>query len=36
MVVVENGIRLKGKTVSVEIERYHQTESGKMIFAKLR
>ncbi len=36
MVVVENGIRHKGKTVSVEIERYHQTESGKMIFAKLR
>lgn len=35
MVVVENAIRLKGKTVSVEIERYHQTESGKMIFAKL-
>ncbi len=36
MVVVENGIRYKDKTVSVEIERYHQTESGKMIFAKLR
>ena len=35
MVVVENAIRLKGRTVSVEIERYHQTESGKMIFAKV-
>jgi uncharacterized protein YacL len=35
MVVVENALSLKGKTVSVEIERYHQTESGKMIFAKL-
>lgn len=35
MVVVENAIKLKDKTVSVEIERYHQTESGKMIFAKL-
>lgn len=35
MVVVENGLKLRGKTVSVEIERYHQTESGKMIFAKL-
>jgi uncharacterized protein YacL len=35
MVVVENALRLKGKTISVEIERYHQTESGKMIFAKL-
>lgn len=36
MVVVENALRLKNKTVSVEIERYHQTESGKMIFAKLK
>lgn len=36
MVVVENALRLNGKTVSVEIERYHQTESGKMIFAKLK
>jgi uncharacterized protein YacL len=35
MVVVENAIKLKDKTISVEIERYHQTESGKMIFAKL-
>ncbi len=35
MVVVENGLRLRDKTVSVEIERYHQTESGKMIFGKL-
>lgn len=36
MVVVENAIRLKGKTIPVEIERYHQTGSGKMIFAKLK
>lgn len=36
MVVVENALRLKDKTVSVEIERYHQTESGKMIFARLK
>lgn len=35
MVVVENALKLRGKIVSVEIERYHQTESGKMIFAKL-
>ncbi|HEX5797115.1 MAG TPA: TRAM domain-containing protein [Candidatus Saccharimonadales bacterium] len=35
MVVVENAYRLIGKTVDVEISRYHQTESGKMIFAKV-
>lgn len=33
MVVVENANRLVGKTVEVQISRYHQTESGKMIFA---
>ncbi|MBI5357710.1 TRAM domain-containing protein, partial [Candidatus Saccharibacteria bacterium] len=33
MVVVDNAIRLIGKTVEVEVSRYHQTESGKMIFA---
>lgn len=33
MVVVENASRLVGKTVEVEASRYHQTESGKMIFA---
>lgn len=33
MVVVENAIRQIGKTVEVEVSRYHQTESGKMIFA---
>lgn len=35
MVVVENAIKLIGKTVEVEVARYHQTESGKMIFANL-
>lgn len=35
MVVVENAIKLVGKTVEVEVARYHQTESGKMIFANL-
>lgn len=35
MVVVENAIRLIGKTVEIEVVRYHQTESGKMIFANL-
>ncbi len=35
MVVVENAIRLIGKTVEVEVSRYHQTESGKMLFAGL-
>lgn len=33
MVVVENANRLVGRTVEVQINRYHQTESGKMIFA---
>lgn len=33
MVVVDNAIKLIGKTIEVEIARYHQTESGKMIFA---
>lgn len=35
MVVVENAIKLIGKTVEVEVARYHQTESGKMLFASL-
>lgn len=35
MVVVENAIRLIGKTVEVEVIRYHQTESGRMLFAGL-
>ncbi len=35
MVVVDNANRLIGKTVEVEISRYHQTESGKMLFASL-
>lgn len=35
MVVVDNAQKLIGKTIQVEIERYHQTESGKMIFAKI-
>jgi uncharacterized protein YacL len=35
MVVVENAIKQIGKTVEVEVARYHQTESGKMLFANL-
>ncbi len=35
MVVVENAVKLIGKTVEVEVARYHQTESGKMLFANL-
>ncbi|HYF96530.1 MAG TPA: TRAM domain-containing protein [Patescibacteria group bacterium] len=35
MVVVENANKLIGKTVEVQINRYHQTESGKMIFANI-
>ena len=35
MVVVDNANRLIGKTIEVEINRYHQTESGKMIFANI-
>ncbi|HEX5456629.1 MAG TPA: TRAM domain-containing protein [Candidatus Saccharimonadales bacterium] len=35
MVVVENAVKLIGSMVSVEISRYHQTESGRMIFANL-
>lgn len=35
MVVVESANRLIGKTVDVEVVRYHQTESGKMIFAQI-
>lgn len=35
MVVVEGAIKLIGKTVGVEVARYHQTESGKMLFANL-
>ncbi|MBW3568960.1 TRAM domain-containing protein [Candidatus Parcubacteria bacterium] len=33
MVVVDNAIKLIGKTVEVQVDRYHQTESGKMLFA---
>lgn len=35
MIVVENGARLKGKTVMVEVSRVFQTAAGKMIFAKM-
>lgn len=35
MVVVDNAQKLIGKTIEVEINRYHQTDAGKMIFAKL-
>lgn len=35
MVVVDNAQKLMGKTIEVEINRYHQTDAGKMIFAKL-
>lgn len=36
MVVVENAARKIGMTVNIEVSRYHQTESGKMLFANLR
>ena len=35
MVVVEQGYQLLGKSVEVEVDRMHNTVSGKMIFAKL-
>lgn len=36
MVVVDNASRKIGQTVEVEVSRYHQTESGKMLFANLK
>jgi len=36
MVVVDNAQKRIGSTVEVEVSRYHQTESGKMLFANLR
>lgn len=36
MVVVDNAARKIGATVDVEVNRYHQTESGKMLFAGLK
>lgn len=36
MVVVDNAARRIGDTLEVEVSRYHQTESGKMLFANLR
>jgi uncharacterized protein YacL len=35
MIVIENGAKLMGKTVEVEIERSFQTVAGKMLFAQL-
>lgn len=35
MVVVESANKLIGKIVHVEVSRYHQTESGKMIFGSI-
>lgn len=35
MIVIENGAKLIGKTVEVEIERSFQTVAGKMLFAQL-
>lgn len=35
MVVVDNARNRVGSTVDVEVVRYHQTESGKMLFASL-
>ena len=35
MVVVDNASRLIGKEVEVEFVRFHETPTGKMIFAKL-
>ncbi len=36
MVVVDNAQSKIGSTVEVEVVRYHQTESGKMLFATLK
>lgn len=36
MVVVDNAARKIGQTLEVEVSRYHQTESGKMLFANLK
>lgn len=33
MVVVENAQKLIGRSVEVEVGRYHQTDAGKMLFA---
>lgn len=33
MVVIEHGQKLIGKAVDVTIDRYHQTDAGKMLFA---
>lgn len=33
MVVIENGQKLIGKTADVQVDRYHQTDAGKMLFA---
>lgn len=35
MVIVTKGANYIGKTVTVEFERFHETSSGKMIFAKI-
>lgn len=34
MIVVENGAKLKGKTIIVQVSRVFQTAAGKMVFAK--
>ena len=36
MVVVENAQNRLGSLVEVEISRYHQTESGKMLFGSMK
>lgn len=35
MVVVENGQKFINKTVDAQVDRYHQTDAGKMLFSKL-
>ncbi len=35
LVVIESGFRFKGKTITVQVERVVQNQSGKMIFAKI-
>jgi len=35
MVVVGGAAKLIGKTVDIEVSRYHQTDAGKMLFAQL-
>lgn len=35
MVVVDNALKFVGKIIDVQVDRYHQTDAGKMLFAQL-